>query len=534
MATLVLHNGIIHTLDKNRPTVSALVINNGVVTYIGNDISANLGGYTNPTIIDLSGRTIIPGLRDAHAHMKSFGKIDLQANLIDARSFEQVTEIVREFALNASKGEWILGRGWNHERWNDRSLPTHRRLSQAAPDNPVFLTRVDGHAGLANEYALRIGKIDSNTKSPYGGLIIGDHNGPSGILVDTAMKLITDLIPEPNLDETKSMLITAQEQCLSAGLTEIHDAGISETELEAYRSMVTEGSLKIRIYAMLKRDFFETATITPFKIGKLSCRSVKIVSDGALGSRGAAMLEPYSDAKDQSGFMLLKNKRFSSVALKAFSEGFQVNIHAIGDKANRITIDIIEECLKDIPISDHRTRIEHSQIVSLQDIPRFKTLGIIASIQQTHCTSDMNMAEARLGIERIEGAYAWRKFINAGVVIAGGSDFPVENHNPLWGIYSAVTRQDHEGNPPGGWYPDERMTINEALHSFTLGPAYASFEETNYGPLSPGKAADLVILDKDIVKGPPSQILETNVVATLINGQVVFSTIPELNPITQT
>ncbi len=532
MATLVLHNGIIHTLNKDRPTVNSLVISNGVVTYIGNDISTNLREYSNAKIIDLSGRTIVPGLRDAHAHMKSFGKTDLQANLTEAQSLEQVAEIIREYAQKASKGEWILGRGWNHERWNDRSLPTHERLSKAAPDNPVFLTRVDGHAGLANDYALKFAKIDSHTKSPYGGLIVLGNDGPTGILVDTAMKLINDHIPEPSLDETKSILITAQERCISAGLVEIHDAGISETELAAYRAMAQEGSLKIRIYAMLKRDFFETTTMTPFKIGNLSCRSVKIVSDGALGSRGAAMLEPYSDVKEESGFMLLRNERFRTVTSKAFAEGFQVNVHAIGDKANRITLDIIESCLKETPILDHRSRIEHAQIVSLQDIPRFKTLGIIASVQQTHCTSDMNMAEARLGAERMKGAYPWRKFINAGVVIAGGSDFPVENHNPLWGIYSAVTRQDHEGNPPGGWYSDERMTINEALRSFTLGPAYASFEETNYGPLSPGKAADLVILDRDILKDDPNQLLKTNVLATLINGKVVFSTMPELECIT--
>jgi hypothetical protein len=350
-----------------------------------------------------------------------------------------------------------------------------------------------------------------------------DGARPNGLFLDRAMDLVRIHIPEITVEKSKELLLAAQELCLAVGLTQVHDAGIDGMTLQAYRELAAEGSLKIRVYAMLARDYFDQTDVSPIQEGLFTCRSVKIVSDGALGSRGAALLAPYSDAPDESGFMLLTREDFEATVERALVSGFQVNTHAIGDLANRVSLDVVEATLQNHEVPDHRSRIEHAQHLHLDDIPRFAELGVIASIQPTHCTSDMFMADSRLGPERTPGAYPWRKFVDSGARIVGGSDFPVESNNPLWGLHAAVTRQNHDGQPSDGWNPEERLTIDEALRSFTLDAAYASFAEHDRGALSPGMLADMTVLGTDIVNEPAQVLLETKIVATIVNGEVAFT-----------
>jgi predicted amidohydrolase YtcJ len=521
---LILHNANIHTLNDSQPHATAIAIDGHRISAVGNDETVLQATSPDATIMDMNGNTIVPGLADSHGHMSGLGLLSVEfVNLRDAKSYEEVVELVRERAQTTPAGQWIQGRAWNQENWPDKSLPTHDLLSKAIPDHPVWIVRVDAHAGVANAHALRISGITEATPNPVGGVIGKDGDRLNGLFLDVAMGLIRAHIPKITVEKSKQLLMAAQTLCLAAGLTQVHDAGIDETMLQAYRELVAEGNFKIRVYAMLARDYFDGANASPIYDGLFTCRSVKIVSDGALGSRGAALLAPYSDAPDQSGFLLLSRDDFEATVERAFASGFQVNTHAIGDLANRESLDVVEAALKRHEISDHRSRIEHAQHLHLDDISRFSELGIIASIQPTHCTSDMFMADSRLGAERNTGAYPWRKFLDSGARIVGGSDFPVESNNPLWGIYSAVTRQNHDGQPSDGWHPEERLTMDEALRSFTLDAAYASFQEDDLGELAPGKLADLTVLDTDITNEPPQALLDTSVIMTIVNGEVVYA-----------
>ena len=530
MVDVILHGGTIHTLDDVQPRVNALAFDRGRIARIGRNDAVLSMASPETKVVDLQGKTVIPGLSDAHGHMRSLGQLQEQVDLAGARSFLEVVELMREAARGTPKGEWVLGRRWNQELWADRTLPEHHILSKAVPDNPVWLVRVDGHAGLANEAAMRSAAVDSTTGIPSGGLVLKVGGVPSGLFVDRAMALISNHIPSIDVETAKRFLLTAQDLCLANGLTEIHDAGIGHIEMKAYRSLVAEGKLKIRVYAMLSRDFFNQEDHVPLYEGVFTARSVKIVLDGALGSRGAALLEPYSDFPQERGFLLMSLEEFRATISRALAQGFQINTHAIGDYANRIVLNTLQESLRSRNVPDHRSRIEHAQIVALEDIPRYARLGVIASVQPTHATSDMNMAEARVGPERIRGAYAWRKFIGSGVRVASGSDFPVEDSAPLLGLYAATTRQDRRGQPEGGWYPGERMTMDEALRSFTTGPAYAAFQEKQSGTISEGKWANLTIVNRDILAQPPSELLKAEVLATIVAGDAVFSRIPQLQP----
>ena len=522
MPQLILHNANIHTLDETQPHATAIAIDGDRITAVGDDQTILGAAPPDATTMDMDGSTIVPGLADSHGHMRNFGMLAEMVILRHARSYEDVVELVRERARNTPPGQWIQGRAWNQENWPDRSLPTHDLLSEAVPNHPVWLVRVDGHAGVANANALRISGVTGSTPTPAGGVIGRVGGRPNGLFLDRAMDLVRSHIPEITVEKSKELLLAAQGLCLAAGLTQVHDAGIDGTILQAYRELVAEGSLKIRVYAMLARDYFDQIDASPIQEGLFTCRSVKIVSDGALGSRGAALLAPYSDEPDESGFMLLSREDFEATVERAFQEGFQINVHAIGDMANRISLNVVEAALRRHEVPDHRSRIEHAQHLHLEDIPRFAELGIIASIQPTHCTSDMFMADSRLGPERTPGAYPWRKFLDSGARIVSGSDFPVESNNPLWGLYSAVTRQNHDGQPSDGWHPEERLTMDEALRSFTLDAAYASFQEHDLGPLSPGMLADLTALDTDIMSESPQALLEAEVVVTVVNGEVVY------------
>ena len=479
--------------------------------------------------VDGAGATMLPGLIDAHAHPLALGRLRRQVDLSGAHSLENALERVQDYHWTQPDAVWILGRGWNQELWPERAFPNAAALDEIVAERPVWLRRVDGHAGWANSRAMQLAGIDANgtkTQAPPGGEIHRDATGAAtGIFVDKAMELITAVIPEPTRDEDLAALRTALSELNRYGLTGVHDTGVTHETVALYKDLADDDQLNVRVYVMLA-DEEETlnAFDEPF-VGygdeRLDVRSVKLYTDGALGSRGAALLEPYDDAPDSSGLLFAERDALISKIAAANAKGFQVGVHAIGDRANRVTLDAFESVQGDAP-SQLRNRIEHAQVVSLEDIPRFAELGLIASMQLTHATSDKNMAEDRVGPERIRGAYAWQRFLESGVVLAAGSDFPVEATNPFWGIYSGVTRQDHRGEPAGGWYPEQRLSIAEALHAFTLGAAYAGHAEDSLGSLEPGKWADFVLIDRDPFTGDPSELWQTIVLETWLAGEPVY------------
>jgi len=422
----------------------------------------------------------------------------------------------------------VTGRGWDQNDWERKSFPTWKDL-EGTESNPVFLERIDGHAAWLNAKALEECGIGPSTADPPGGRILRDARGrPTGVLVDEAVELAARAIPEPSFDEQLARLQEAISLCNRYGLTGVHDAGVDSLGLELYRRLYREGKLDLRVYAMLSvedRGFLKkNLALGPGEEcgGLLSIRAVKLFADGALGSRGAALIEPYSDDPGNRGLLVTPPDELRSLVREVMAAGFQPCIHAIGDRGNRLALDAIEEAVKATGRSDLRPRIEHAQVVAPADFDRFAELGVIASMQPTHATSDMPWAERRLGPERIKGAYAWRKLMDRGVHLALGSDFPVEKVDPMLGIYAAVTRQDLEGNPPGGWYPQERMTREEAIRGFTWEAAYASFAQDRRGSLEVGKDADLTVLDGDPFEVPASEIPKIQVLYTIVAGRIVY------------
>jgi predicted amidohydrolase YtcJ len=438
---------------------------------------------------------------------------------------------VRARAATARPGEWILGRSWDQNDWADTRWPTGDALDRAAPGNPVYLTRVDGHAALASRSALAAAKVTAATPDPEGGRLIRDTSGaPTGVLVDRAMGLVARLIPPPSPQQLDEQVLLADAECRRLGLTTVHDAGASGANVDAYKRLIDRGALQTRLYVMLRmplaelRPFFARGPIIGYGGHHLDVRAIKIGADGALGSRGAALLEPYSDEPEKSGFLTTPEADIYAMTLAAAKAGFQTCIHAIGDRTNRVVMDVFERVEKDVPSARAlRLRNEHAQILDAAEIPRFKALDVIASIQPTHCTSDMPWAPTRIGAARTaEGAYVWRKLLDAGARIASGSDFPVEEPNPMLGLYAAITRQDPSGQPPQGWAPDQRLTRAEALRSFTLDAAYAAHAETRTGSLEAGKLADLVLLSHDVMTVEPREILTTRALLTVIGGRIVY------------
>ncbi len=536
-AEVIYRHANIYTLDPQRPRAEALAVAAGRILAVGSQ--AQVERYRGPAtqVIDLHGATVLPGLIDSHAHMAGLGSYALgRLDLHEARSFDDVVAAVRQRVAKAEPGEWILGGRWDHESWPGRRLPTHARLSEVSPRNPVWLTRIDGHAGIANAAAMKLAGITRDTPDPPGGDIVRDERGePTGVLLDNAMSLIERVIDEPPADFER-LVLEAQRICLSVGLTGVHDAGVSPAEIEVYRRLEAEGKLKLRIYAMVNGqqaiEYFRAHE--PYRGKHLVVRSCKLYADGAMGSRGAWLLEPYADrpVNDQGrpnvGLNVMEPEFIAQVAADAAKRGYQVCTHAIGDRANREVLDIYARALRGREGSDHRWRIEHVQLVAANDIPRFGRLGVIASMQPTHCTSDMRWLYARIGRERARGAYAWAKLLRSGAVLALGSDFPVESPNPFYGLYAAITRQDRTGRPPGGFQPEDRLTRTEALRGFTLGAAYAAFEEDRLGSLTPGKFADFVVIDRDVMTCDASRIVETRVLRTVIGGETVYQARPSV------
>jgi len=535
-ADLVLTDGRIYTVDNARPVVTALAVRGARIVFVGSDAEAKALASPSTRVIDLHGATVVPGIIDAHAHLLGLGHMLQSANVAGSNSYQEVIARVRAHAKTVEPGAWILGRGWDQTRWASKEFPTHEQLSRAFPDNPVVLERIDGHAVLANAKAMELAHVTSTTAEPSGGRILKLASGsPSGVFVDNAAGLIDRAIPAATGEQTRSAIVAAIDECNRWGLTGIHDPGVDPKTVAIYEELAKAGKFNLRNYVMLSDPGEPTADVmltnpylrggprSALYDGHLWIRAIKLYADGALGSRGAALLAPYSDDPANSGLLVSPPTHIEAWAEAALRRGFQVNVHAIGDRGNRIALDAFETALRRVPKADHRFRIEHAQVISPQDIPRFAKLGVIPSMQATHQTSDMRWAEARLGPERIRGAYAWRFLLNTGVVIPNGTDFPVEEVNPLLTFHAAVTRQDPANSPVGGWYPEQKMTREEALQSMTIWPAYAGFQESMLGSLTAGKYADFVVLDRDIMRVPDTEILSTRVISTWIGGKRVYA-----------
>ncbi|MEM6545550.1 MAG: amidohydrolase [Pseudomonadota bacterium] len=487
------------------------------------------GKSTAQTRINGRGLVLLPGLIDAHGHVAALGVTLDSADLTGAQSETEAAERLREVKVT-SKRSWVYGGGWNQTLWDSGEFPSRTSLDKIIADQPVVLTRVDHHALWVNSFALEAAGITDETPDPAGGVIVRDANGvATGVLIDNAMNLVNDAAPEPTLLSKRREIMRSTRYLASIGITAVHDAGATAIELDAYESLLSDGDLPIRVYAMLR--IADPAIQRKLELGPwedearmYSARSVKIYTDGALGSRGAALLEDYSDEPGNRGYLLNEEADLAELMLNALNQGYQLNVHAIGDRANTLVLDKFEALNQDSESRLRRHRIEHAQVLQLSDINRFRDLGVIASIQPTHATSDKNMAGDRLGEARLEGAYLWKTLLKAGARLAGGSDFPVEPPNPFYGLHAAVTREDRNGDPLGGWRPNERLTRIEALSLFTTDAAYAGHAEDFLGQLAPGYAADFILVRDDYFEVPERNIWRNEVEATVVGGALVHKT----------
>jgi predicted amidohydrolase YtcJ len=529
---LLLFHGKVITMDPAAPSAQAIAIAGDRITWVGTDGAAQRLFPSVKNKLDLDGATVLPGIIDAHTHLFELGKSLLRLNLKDAASVEEVVARVRERARSAPPGEWILGWGWDEGKWAAH-YPDNEALNRAAPDNPVYLVGLHSFAGWANKKALAVAGVTAATKDPDNGRIVRDEKSgePTGILLNRAQQLVEGHVPPMTLEQTKKAIELAAQECVRNGLTSVHEARVSAMMIQAYRELLREDRLPLRIYVML--DGADQALVKEWLFRgpeidtqhRLTIRAFKLFADGALGSRGAALLAPYSDAPQSQGVTTTPQPAIYDLTRQSLERGFQVCTHAIGDAANRWTLDAYAQALRETPSArDPRLRIEHAQVLDAEDIPRFSQLGVIPSMQPTHCTSDMAWAEKRLGAERVKGAYAWRSLLKTRIHLPLSSDFPGETLNPFYGVYAAITRQDIEGNPAGGWHPKQRLTLDEALRGYTLEGAHAEFEEKHKGSLQTGKLADLTLIDKDItqLESRPKEILSIRVLKTFIGGRLVF------------
>jgi predicted amidohydrolase YtcJ len=510
-------------------TFSVFVVENDKIIALGESAEAMSAENT----VDLQGKTVLPGLIDAHGHILGLGanllEVDLRGSASEQEAAQRVLTFVSKYKAKNDDENWIIGRGWNQVLWPSKEFPSKASLDKLLPDTPIWLSRVDGHAGWGNSKALALAGIDANTLSPSGGEIIKDANGqPTGVLIDNAEYLVTRMIPKPSTAQKLEELEAATQHLLSLGITSAHDAGIGEAVRELYIKKAEQKELGVRIYAMLAATDPNIQGMLAKghyadEQGFLSIRSVKAYGDGALGSRGAALLAPYSDDADNVGLLVTAEEVLPQLFNKVIGANFQLNFHAIGDRANRLALQQFAATFKNYPENQNRHRIEHAQVVAVEDIPLFKEYGIIPSMQPTHATSDMNMAEDRIGKERLKGAYAWQTFIQQGSRIAFGSDFPVELANPFHGLHAAITRQNAMQEPQSGWVPSEKVSRIQALKGFTVDAAYSGFQEDMIGSLEVGKKADFIVIDRDYFTVDESQIRDTQVLHTFVNGKKVYS-----------
>ncbi len=538
-ADWVFINGPIYTMDESNPNVEAVAIKADTFLYVGSKegVMAFVGSQTKE--VDLDGKTLVPGLVEGHAHIMGVGYNLLNVDLREAKSYQEVVDMVAERAANTPDGTWITGRGWHQDKWTEKpemtnGFPTHDLLSEAVPNHPVYLKHASGHAALANAKAMEVAGIDSNTPQPDGGEIFMQVSGePTGIFNETAQGLVTKAIPEATKESDEQALKLALEQCFKYGITGFHQAGSGPQHINLYKEFAEKGDLKLRLYVMLNgRDealldeYFKNGIEEDLYNNQLTVRSVKLYADGALGSRGAWLLEEYSDAPGVHGHNVMPMEDIEEITNKAYKAGFQVCVHAIGDRANREVLDIYERTFKLYPESapkEPRFRIEHAQHFHPDDIPRFAEMGVIPSMQAIHMASDRPWAIDRLGQQRIEwGAYMWQTLLQSGAKIVNGTDAPVEPITPLASLYASVSRRTLKGNPEGGYEAAEKMTREQALRSYTLDAAFAAFREDRKGSIEVGKWADLTIFDKNIMTIPEDEILNTNVMMTVIGGEVVY------------
>lgn len=526
-ADLILSHGVFYPVQPAGRVEGSLAVRAGRIVYLGPEAGVQPFRGKSTRVIDLRGRAVTPGLIDAHSHLAGLGAALAQVDLGGAPTYAEVVRRVREAAAHRPSGAWIFGRGWDQNLWPGRQFPLHEELSRAVPGHPVWLTRVDGHAALANAAAMKALGLDAAVKDPDGGRFLRDANGQlTGVLIDNAMNAAEGKLPPPSPEELQERIVAAANHCLALGLTTVTDMGVGARDIEAYQTLRHSDRLPIRASLFLTDD--ETLLAQWFRRGpeidpeaRLQVRGVKLYADGALGSRGAALLEPYSDDPGNLGLLTATGAHLEDVARRAAGTGFQVAIHAIGDRGGLVALDAMEKALGGAR-PQSRFRLEHAQVLRVQDLDRMAKLGIIASMQPTHATSDMPWAGDRLGDGRLERAYAWRKVLNDGGRLALGSDFPVESADPRLGLYGAVTRQDLKGNPAGGWLPGEKLTREEALRGFTLDAAWSVFLESEVGSLEVGKRADLVVFARDPMTVPEAEIPRAEIDLTLVNGQVVF------------
>jgi predicted amidohydrolase YtcJ len=539
-ADLVLRHATIYTVDAAHPLAQAAAVKDGKLVYVGTDAGVARFIGTGTRTLDLQGRFVFPGFVDAHGHFPGIGAREMTLNLEGTRTKDAFLAKVAAAVRQKKPGEWVSGRGWIETFWALPVFPTRQDLDQIAPNNPVYLTRADGHASVANSTALRLANVGAATKSPSGGSINHDGDGqPTGMLIDHAQGLVGRLVPRPTEAQLDSALMLADQRELSLGWTQVQDAHGNWAEVERMRRMYRANQLRIRLYKTIDgpgpmADQLIAQGPGPLEFNDhFQVRDIKIVMDGALGSRGAAMLEPYSDDPTTRGLITTDTIALKGMLPRALRAGVQVETHAIGDRANRIILDMYGAAMQAVPpaerkIKDPRWRVEHAQIVAPADLSRFRELGLIASMQPSHAIGDLFFAPARLGEARLKGAYAWESFFKLGVPVAGGTDAPVERGEPMIEFYAAVARKSLDGRSGPDWHPEEKVTRAQALRMFTWFPAFAAFEEDRHGSLVVGKAGDFTVLDQDIMKIPEAQIPATRNVMTIIGGNIVFDGNKEL------
>jgi predicted amidohydrolase YtcJ len=550
---LVVVNGNVYTANEKQPHAEAFAVKGQRIAFVGS--TADMAKLRSATtrVIDLGGKTVVPGLTDSHCHIFGIGEREMRLNLEGTHSLQDFLAKVKERVSHTEKGKWITGRGWIETFWKPSEFPSRQDLDKVVPDNPVFLTRADGHASVVNSAALKIAKIDRNTPNPFGGQISKTNGEPNGMLLDNAQDFAAKHVPKPTEAEREEALLLGINREIGLGWCEIQNAGGDKEDIKLIKKAFADGKIKIRFI----NDYYgpgEDAqnllaagpTIDAFN-HHFTQRTIKIIFDGALGSRGAALLKPYNDAPDTSGFLTEKPEELRPLFDEALRRGVQVETHAIGDRANRIILDLYEAAFKAVPPSkrklpggaisgepgvaelhppksgDVRWRVEHAQIVHPVDIPRFAKLGVIPSMQPSHAISDLFFAPARLGMDRLADAYPWQSFLKSGCFIAGGSDAPVARGEPMIEFYAAVARKSVKGESGEGWHPEQAVSREQALKMFTVWPAYAAFEEKDKGSIEPGKLADFTVLSQDIMKIPESEILKTRAEMTVIGGEIVFA-----------